>query len=86
MYTHTHTHTHICLYIYGGFPGGSNSKESSCSVGDLGSIPGSRSVSMYVQITADSMKQESLSLYTHTHTHTHTHTILYGQSVLWIYF
>ena len=24
-----------------GFPGGSNSKESACDVGDLGSIPGS---------------------------------------------
>jgi len=24
----------------GGFPGGSDSKESTCSVGDLGSIPG----------------------------------------------
>ena len=26
-----------------GFPGGSNGKESTCSVGDLGSVPGSRS-------------------------------------------
>ena len=26
-----------------GFPGGSNSKESACNVGDLGSIPGSGS-------------------------------------------
>ena len=25
-----------------GFPGGSDSKESACNVGDLGSIPGSR--------------------------------------------
>ena len=25
-----------------GFPGGSDGKESTCSVGDLGSIPGSR--------------------------------------------
>ena len=25
-----------------GFPGGSDGKESACSVGDLGSIPGSR--------------------------------------------
>ena len=25
-----------------GFPGGSNSKESACNVGDLGSIPGLR--------------------------------------------
>ena len=82
IHTHTHTHTHICLYIYGGFPGGSNSKESSCSVGDLGSIPGSRSVSMYVQITADSMKQESLSLYTHTHTHTHTHDTVWSICVV----
>ena len=30
-------------YIYGnlGFPGGSNGKESTCNVGDLGLIPGS---------------------------------------------
>ena len=28
------------VYIYSGFPGGSDSKESTCSVGDLGSIPG----------------------------------------------
>ena len=27
------------LLIYLGFPGGSDSKESSCNVGDLGSIP-----------------------------------------------
>ena len=26
--------------MYMGFPGGSGSKESACSVGDLGSIPG----------------------------------------------
>ena len=26
---------------YKGFPGGSDSKESACNVGDLGSIPGS---------------------------------------------
>ena len=26
--------------IYWGFPGGSDSKESACNVGDLGSIPG----------------------------------------------
>jgi len=25
-----------------GFPGGSNSKESACNAGDLGSVPGSR--------------------------------------------
>ena len=28
------------LLEYSGFPGGSNSKESACNVGDLGSIPG----------------------------------------------
>ena len=28
------------IYIYIGFPGGSDSEESACSVGDLGSIPG----------------------------------------------
>ena len=31
---------YVCLYIYIGFPGGSDSKESACSVADLGSIPG----------------------------------------------
>ena len=33
LYTHTHTHTHL------GFPGGSDGKESTSNVGDLGSIP-----------------------------------------------
>ena len=28
--------------IYGGFPGGSDGKESACYAGDLGSIPGLR--------------------------------------------
>ena len=28
------------MYIYMGFPGGSDGKESACSVGDLGLIPG----------------------------------------------
>ena len=27
--------------LYGGFPGGSDDKESACNTGDLGSIPGS---------------------------------------------
>ena len=31
---------HIYIYIYVGFPGGSDSKESACEAGDLGSIPG----------------------------------------------
>ena len=32
----------VCIYIYieRGFPGGSDSKESTCNAGDLGSIPG----------------------------------------------
>ena len=34
IHTHTHTHTHM------GFPGGSDHKESTCSVEDLGSTPG----------------------------------------------
>ena len=29
---------HTCVYMV--FPGGSDSKESACNVGDLGSIPG----------------------------------------------
>ena len=32
----------IILKLFEGFPGGSDSKESSCNVGDLGSIPGLR--------------------------------------------
>ena len=28
-------------YIYTGFPGGSDGKESACNIGELGSIPGS---------------------------------------------
>ena len=30
----------MCLYTYMGFPGGSDYKEPTCNVGDLGSIPG----------------------------------------------
>ena len=49
VYTHTHTHlpiyvvcvlTYVCVYIYIHFPGGSDDKESTYYVGDLGSIPG----------------------------------------------
>ena len=29
----------LCLIGLGGFPGGSDSEESACSAGDLGSIP-----------------------------------------------
>ena len=35
---YTHLYTHICIYT---FPGGSVGKESVCSAGDPGSIPGS---------------------------------------------
>ena len=35
-------HTCVVLGAIKGFPGGSDSKESACSVGDWGSIPGSR--------------------------------------------
>ena len=31
---------YIYIHIYMGFSGGSDSKESACNVGDLGSIPG----------------------------------------------
>ena len=37
MNTYIYTHTHTQL----GFPGGSDSKESACNAGNLGSIPGS---------------------------------------------
>ena len=32
---------HICKYVSGGFPGGSDGKETACGAGDLGLIPGS---------------------------------------------
>ena len=38
---HTHTHTRIYMYAISGFSGGSDSKESVCNAGHLGSIPGS---------------------------------------------
>ena len=31
----------LSVYMFMGFPGGSDSKESACNAGDLGSIPGS---------------------------------------------
>ena len=41
---HTVTHTCICVhvhrYVYVGLPYASAGKESTCNVGDLGSIPG----------------------------------------------
>ena len=30
----------VCIFIYMGFPGGSDGKESACNAGDLGLIPG----------------------------------------------
>ena len=32
---------YICVYIYLGFPGGSEVKATACNAGDLGSVPGS---------------------------------------------
>ena len=32
-------HICVCIYIFAGFPGYSDSKESACNAGDLGSIP-----------------------------------------------
>ena len=51
MYRYRYTYVEcvfsMCVYVYididvlcMGFPGGSDSKESSCNVGDLGLIPG----------------------------------------------
>ena len=50
IYIYTYTHTYICTYLYThthiyictytGFLCGSFGKESTCNVGDLGSIPG----------------------------------------------
>ena len=31
---------YMYIYMYMGFPGGSDGKGSACNVGDLGSIPG----------------------------------------------
>ena len=31
---------YVCVYIYMGFPGGSDSKASVCNAGNLGLIPG----------------------------------------------
>ena len=44
IHTHTHTHIYICTHthIKKGFPCSSAGKETACSVGDLGLIPGSR--------------------------------------------
>ena len=52
MHTYMHKNTCVVFFLYiiydikiytmrWGFPGGSNSKESTCSVGDLSSISGS---------------------------------------------
>ena len=35
-----HIHTHIHRYVYVGFPGHSDSKDSACNAGDPGLIPG----------------------------------------------
>ena len=32
----------MCVYVYVGFPGGSDGKESPCNAGELGSNPGLR--------------------------------------------
>ena len=40
LYIHIIYNIYIHIYIYMGFPGGSVRKESICSAGDLGSIPG----------------------------------------------
>ena len=39
---HSSSTIYIALTLYLGFPGGLDSKESACSVGDMGSIPGLR--------------------------------------------
>ena len=39
---HAHSFTLTFAHCYGGFPGGSDGKESTCNAGDLGSVPGSR--------------------------------------------
>ena len=37
---HTHSDYFMFTIYYNGFPGGSDSKESACTAGDPGSIPG----------------------------------------------
>ena len=39
-YSNTSIKNYIKIIINTGFPGGSSAKESACSVGDLGSVPG----------------------------------------------
>ena len=52
VFIYTHRQYNVCVYLYYlrfimgkyeidyGFPGGSDSKESTCNIGDQGSIPG----------------------------------------------
>ena len=40
------------MYIYVGFPGGSNGKEFTCNAGDRGSIPGSEKMATHSSILA----------------------------------
>ena len=39
-YTHPYHRVYTCIHISKVFPGGSDSKESACNTGDMGSIPG----------------------------------------------
>ena len=39
---HAHSFALTFAHCFGGFPGGSDGKESTCNAGDLGSVPGSR--------------------------------------------
>ena len=56
------------IYMYMGFPGGSEGKASAHNAGDLGSIPGlGRSPG------EGNGNPTPVHIYTHTHTHTHTH-------------
>ena len=37
---HEYTHIYLCVYVYMGFPGGSDSEKQASSAGDLDSVPG----------------------------------------------
>ena len=52
-----------------GFPGGSDGKESACSVGDVGSIPGLGRLPG----EGNGKELDMIEQLTHTHTHNHIH-------------
>ena len=87
--------THAYIYIYLGFCGGSDGKESACNAGDAGLIsqlgrsPGEgNDYPLQYSCLENSMdrgawgckESDMIEQLTHTHTHTHTHTLPLCQS------